>query len=158
VLRALAAGRAARQTIDEGVGAASAAHEAAALALPGKVAGGDHPPLLDGHSTGPDDDPDLNACDNKQRARSDAKGRSALKKEEEERLRFRDSQPENAREKLTERRAVGLRARGENSFADTLVTRWVATGARVPASPFFLCRQLMIKGVLGGGLEPPIST
>ena len=66
------------------------------------------------HTTGTDFDPDLNTYYKKLRARLDEKGRAALKKEEEEWIRFRDSQPEGAREQLTERRAVELRARAEN--------------------------------------------
>ena len=66
------------------------------------------------HSTGTDFDPDLNTYYTKLRARLDEKGCATLKKEEEAWIRFRDSQPEGAREKLTERRAVELRARAEN--------------------------------------------
>ena len=62
---------------------------------------------------GIDFDPDLNLSYGKLRARLDDEGRAALKKEEEEWLKFRDSQPEAAREYLTQRRAVELRARLE---------------------------------------------
>jgi len=61
-----------------------------------------------------DYDPDLNAFYKRLRARLDENGRAALKKEEEEWIRFRDSQPANARDQLTQRRAVELRARVEN--------------------------------------------
>lgn len=59
-------------------------------------------------------DPDLNLYYGKLRDRLDEKGRAALKQEEKAWLAWRDKQPEDAREKLTERRAVELRARFEN--------------------------------------------
>ena len=65
-------------------------------------------------STGADYDPDLNAFYKRLRARLDENGRAALKKEEEAWIRFRDSQPANARDQLTQRRASELRARVEN--------------------------------------------
>ena len=64
--------------------------------------------------TGADYDPDLNAFYKRLRARLDENGRVALKKEEEDWIRFRDSQPADARDQLTQRRAVELRARAEN--------------------------------------------
>ena len=60
-----------------------------------------------------DYDPDLNLYYGKLRDRLDDKGRAALKQEEKDWLAWRDKQPEDAREKLTERRAVELRARYE---------------------------------------------
>ena len=65
-------------------------------------------------STRADYDPELNAYYKRLKARLDENGRAALKKEEEDWIRFRDSQPADARDQLTQRRAVELRARAEN--------------------------------------------
>ncbi|HEY3901050.1 MAG TPA: lysozyme inhibitor LprI family protein [Chthoniobacter sp.] len=70
--------------------------------------------VSDERSTGVDYEPDLNLYYNRLRAKLDEKGKAALKKEEQDWLKFRDAQPEEAREQLTERRAVELRARCEH--------------------------------------------
>ena len=71
-------------------------------------------PESEERTTGMDYDPDLNAFYKRLRSRLDENGRAALKKEEEDWIRFRDSQPADARDQLTQRRAVELRARAEN--------------------------------------------
>ena len=71
-------------------------------------------PESEERTTGMDYDPDLNACYKRLRARLDENCRAALKKEEEAWIRFRDSQPADARYDLTRRRAAELRARVDN--------------------------------------------
>ena len=70
-------------------------------------------PESEERTTGMDYDPDLNSSYKRLRSRLDENGRAALKKEEEAWIRFRDSQPADARDQLTERRASELRARAE---------------------------------------------
>jgi hypothetical protein len=66
------------------------------------------------HTTGVDYEPDLNKYYGRLRARLDDKAKATLKKEEQDWIQWRDAQPETAREQLTQRRAVELRARCEN--------------------------------------------
>ena len=66
------------------------------------------------HNTGVDYEPELNLYYNRLRAKLDEKGKAALKKEEQDWLKFREAQPEDGRNQLTERRAAELRARVEN--------------------------------------------
>ena len=65
-------------------------------------------------TTSGDYDSDLNTYYTRLRSELDEKGRAALTKEELEWIKFRDAQPEVAREQLTERRAMELRASVEN--------------------------------------------
>jgi hypothetical protein len=62
----------------------------------------------------PDADGLLNTAYGQLRTRLDAKGRTALKKEEEAWLQWRDAQPDTALDQLNIRRAAELRARAEN--------------------------------------------
>ena len=71
-------------------------------------------PESEEHTTGTDYDPDLNTYYKRLRSGLDENGRSALKKEEEEWIKFRDAQPADARDDITRRRMAELRARIEN--------------------------------------------
>ena len=71
-------------------------------------------PESEERTSGVDYDPELNIYYKRLRARLDENGRAALKKEEEAWIKFRDAQPEDARDQLTQRRASELRARLED--------------------------------------------
>lgn len=61
-------------------------------------------------NSGIDYDPELNRSYNRLRAKLDDKAKAALKQEQLAWLKFRDAQPEDARDEITARRAVELRA------------------------------------------------